>query len=175
MNLSAFIRTIPDYPKPGIMFRDVTTLFRDASAFVYAVQQLADHFKGVKADAVAGIEARGFVIGAPLAVSLGLGFIPIRKAGKLPSETLSQEYDLEYGRDRVEVHLDAVRRKQRILLVDDLLATGGTAEAGVGVLRQAGAVVENAGFLIDLPELGGRDRLRHMGVESHVLMTFAGH
>lgn len=157
------------------MFRDVTTLFRDATAFRYAVEQLADHFSRLRVDAVAGIEARGFVIGAPLATSLGLGFIPIRKAGKLPSATFSQEYDLEYGRDRVEVHQDAVTRNQRILVVDDLLATGGTAEATIGLLRQAGAIVEYAGFLIDLPDLGGRARLLQTGVESHVLMTFAGH
>jgi adenine phosphoribosyltransferase len=175
MNLTEFVRTIPDYPKPGIMFRDVTTLFRDATAYGYAVNKLADHFKHVKVDAVAGIEARGFVIGASLATTLSLGFIPIRKAGKLPSATFSQEYDLEYGRDCVEVHQDAVTHSQRILVVDDLLATGGTADATIGLLRQAGAIVEHAGFLIDLPDLGGRSRLLKMGVESHALMTFAGH
>lgn len=175
MNLPSFVRTIPDYPKPGVMFRDVTTLFRDADAFAYAIRQLADYFSQLRMDAIAGIEARGFVIGAPLATALGLGFIPIRKAGKLPSATFSQEYDLEYGRDRVEVHQDAVSRDQRVLVVDDLLATGGTAEAAVGLLRRAGAVVEHTGFLIDLPDLGGRDRLRRLGVESHSLMTFAGH
>lgn len=157
------------------MFRDVTTLFRDAQAFMFAVRQLADVLGPMKLDAVAGVEARGFVIGAPLAVSLGLGFIPIRKAGKLPSLILSQEYELEYGQDRVEIHQDAVSHGQRILLVDDILATGGTAEAAVSLLRQAGAKVEFAGFLIDLPELGGRSRLLKMGVESHILMTFAGH
>ena len=175
MNLASFIRTIPDYPKPGVMFRDVTTLFRDAIAFRYAVEQLANHFSQAKLDAVAGIEARGFVIGAPLANALGLGFIPIRKAGKLPSAKYSREYDLEYGSDRVEVHQDAVSPKQQILIVDDLLATGGTADAAIALLRQAGATVNYAGFLIDLPELGGRDRLLQASVESHALMTFAGH
>jgi adenine phosphoribosyltransferase len=175
MSLSDRVRSVPDYPKPGILFRDVTTLFRDAGAFRESVTLLARTYDSDRLDAVAGIEARGFILGAPLAVALGIGFITIRKPGKLPSATISRDYTLEYGTDRVEMHIDAVNRGQRVLVVDDLLATGGTARAAASLLRDAGAVVESAAFLVDLPDLGGGAALRAEGVEPTALISFAGH
>lgn len=173
--LKALVRTIPDYPKPGIMFRDVTTLFADAQGFKAAIAQLAEPFRTLPVDAVAGIEARGFILGGAVADRLGCGFVPVRKKGKLPWKTISQTYDLEYGTDTVEIHADAIARGARILIVDDLIATGGTAEAAIKLIRQSGGEIVGAAFVIDLPDLGGVKRLEAHGVASHRLMAFEGH
>lgn len=173
--LKQLIRTIPDYPKPGIMFRDVTTLLRDADGFEKAIIALAKPFTGEKVDAVAGIEARGFILGGAVADRLGCGFIPIRKKGKLPWKTIGQEYTLEYGVDAIEIHEDAIRQGERILIVDDLIATGGTAEAAAKLVRRSGGEVVGAAFIIDLPELGGLGKLQASGVRCHALVAFEGH
>jgi adenine phosphoribosyltransferase len=175
MDLKSAIRTIPDYPKPGIMFRDITTLLADPGAFRRAVDALVEPYADLKVDKVAGVEARGFILGGPMAHQLSAGFIPIRKRGKLPHQTISMEYALEYGVDAIEMHHDACAPPERVVLVDDLIATGGTAEAAVKLLRQAGAEIVGACFLIDLPDLGGADRLRRMDVEVFTLMAFEGH
>lgn len=169
------IRTIADYPKPGIQFRDITTLLGDARAFRTAVDQLVQPWAGQRIDKVAGIEARGFILGGALAHQLSAGFIPVRKKGKLPHETVRLAYSLEYGVDEMEVHRDAVRPGERVILVDDLIATGGTATAAIGLLRQIGAEVVAACFVIDLPELGGAAKLRAMDVPVRALMAFDGH
>ena len=174
-HLKRLIRTIPDYPKPGIMFRDVTTLMRDADGFEQAIIAMAKPFESANVDAVAGIEARGFILGGAVADRLGCGFIPIRKKGKLPWKTIGQEYTLEYGVDAIEVHEDAIRPGERILIVDDLIATGGTAEAAAKLIKRSGGAIAGATFIIDLPELGGMKRLAAEGVESHVLFAFEGH
>lgn len=174
MNLAQVIRTIPDYPKPGIMFRDITTLLGDARAFRCAVDALVQPFVGCKIDKVAGIEARGFILGGALAHQLNAGFVPLRKRGKLPHKTIAVEYALEYGLDAMEMHHDALVAGERVLLVDDLIATGGTAEAAVGLLRQGGAELVGACFVVDLPGLGGADRLRAHGVEVSTLVAFEG-
>jgi adenine phosphoribosyltransferase len=174
-SLKKLVRTIPDYPKPGIMFRDVTTLMRDGDGFRASIAALAEPYKGAKVNAVAGIEARGFVFGAGVAEKLGVGFIPIRKKGKLPWTTIGQQYTLEYGVDTIEIHLDAVRTGERILIIDDLIATGGTAEAAVKLITRIGGVIVGAAFVIDLPELGGVKLLEKHGVKSHCLMAFEGH
>ena len=175
MDLTTAVRTIPDYPKPGIMFRDITTLLGDARAFRQAVDELVQPFAGRKIDKVAGIEARGFILGGAIAHQLSVGFIPLRKKGKLPHKTVSVEYALEYGVDSMEMHLDACASGEKVMLIDDLIATGGTALAAVQLLRGAGADVVAAGFVIDLPDLGGADKLRAAGVPVSVLMTFGGH
>jgi len=175
MNLADSIRTIPDYPKPGIMFRDITTLLGDARAFRRAVDELVQPFAGMKIDKVAGIEARGFILGGAVAHQLSAGFIPLRKKGKLPHKTVAVEYALEYGVDAMEMHNDAVSPGERVLLVDDLIATGGTAEAAIKLLRGGGAEVVAACFVVDLPELKGAERLQAMGVEVSKLVDFAGH
>ena len=169
------IRTIPDYPKPGIMFRDITTLLGDARAFRRAVDELVHPYAGGKVDKVAGIEARGFILGGAVAYQLSAGFVPIRKKGKLPHETVRVSYLLEYGEDEMEMHADALVKGERVILVDDLIATGGTALAAVDLLRRLGAEVVSACFVIDLPELGGADRLRAAGVEVRTLVGFEGH
>ncbi len=174
-DLKSLIRTIPDYPKPGIMFRDVTTLLGDAQGFKAAIAQLAEPYRTVPVDAVAGIEARGFILGGAVADRLGCGFVPIRKKGKLPWTTIGEEYALEYGTDRIEIHADAVKEGERILIVDDLIATGGTAVAAAKLIRKLKGNIVGAAFLIDLPELGGVKALAHAGVESHCLMAFEGH
>ncbi|MEM7750512.1 MAG: adenine phosphoribosyltransferase [Pseudomonadota bacterium] len=174
-NLKNLIRTIPDYPKPGIMFRDVTTLFADAQGFKATIARLAEPYRTEPIDAVAGIEARGFILGGAVADRLGCGFIPVRKKGKLPHETVGQEYELEYGTDTIEVHKDAISKGQRILIVDDLIATGGTAEAAIKLVQKLEGVVVGAAFIIDLPEIGGRAKLEAMGVKCHLLMDFEGH
>jgi adenine phosphoribosyltransferase len=174
-DLKSLIRTIPDYPKKGIMFRDVTTLLGDGAGFRAAVQQMAAPFARADVQAVAGIEARGFIIGGAIADKLGCGFVPLRKRGKLPWKTIGQEYTLEYGVDIIEMHEDAIRPNERILIVDDLIATGGTAEAAVKLVRRSGGEVVGATFIIDLPELGGRKKLAALGVSCHVLMAFEGH
>ncbi len=174
-NLKRLIRTIPDYPKPGITFRDVTTLLRDADGFEQAIIALARPFEAARVDAVAGIEARGFILGGAVADRLGCGFVPIRKKGKLPWKTIGQEYTLEYGVDAIEIHEDAIRQGERILIVDDLIATGGTAEAAAKLVRRSGGEVIGAAFVIDLPELGGLARLEEHGVRCHALIAFEGH
>ncbi len=174
-DLKAAVRTIPDYPKPGIMFRDITTLLGDARAFRRAVDELVQPWAGMKIDKVAGIEARGFILGGAVAHQVSAGFIPIRKKGKLPHKRVSIAYSLEYGLDEMEVHEDAVAEGERVVLVDDLIATGGTAEGAVKLLRQLGANVLAACFVIDLPELGGADKLRKMDVPVRTLISFGGH
>lgn len=174
-NLEKLIRTIPDYPKPGIMFRDITTLLADAKGLKKAIKAMAKPFDDEKVDAVAGIEARGFILGGAIADRLGCGFIPIRKKGKLPWKTIGQEYTLEYGVDVIEIHEDAITKGSRILIVDDLIATGGTAEAAAKLIGRSGGIVVGATFIVDLPELGGVKRLKDHGVESHALIAFEGH
>jgi adenine phosphoribosyltransferase len=174
-DLKAAIRTIPDYPKPGIMFRDITTLLGNPRAFRRAIDELVQPWAGSKIDKIAGIEARGFIIGGAVAHQLSAGFIPIRKKGKLPYKSVSIAYSLEYGLDEMEMHDDAVEKGERVILVDDLIATGGTAEGAVKLLRQMGAEVVAACFMVDLPDLGGADKLRKMDVAVRTLMTFEGH
>lgn len=174
-HLKRLIRTIPDYPKPGIMFRDVTTLLRDAEGFGQAIVALAEPYASRRVDAVAGIEARGFIVGGAVADRLGCGFIPIRKKGKLPWKTIGQDYTLEYGVDVIEIHEDAIRRGERILIVDDLIATGGTAEAAAKLVRRSGGEVVGAAFVIDLPELGGLHKLQACGIPCSALLAFEGH
>ena len=174
MPIRSRIRTIPDHPKPGIQFRDITTLLQDPVGFKLAVGQMADAWKGVQIDKVAGIEARGFILGGAVAHQLGAGFIPLRKHGKLPGETIGQDYELEYGRDRIEMHTDAVESGERVLLLDDLIATGGTALAGLDVLEKVGAHVVGCGFAVDLPDLGGTARIRARGLRVHSLCEFEG-
>ncbi len=173
--LEKLIRTIPDYPKPGIMFRDITTLLGNAKGLKKAIKGMAKPFEDADVAAVAGIEARGFILGGAIADRLGCGFIPIRKKGKLPWKTIGQEYSLEYGVDVIEMHEDAVSPGQRILIVDDLIATGGTAEAAVKLVQRSGGKIVGATFIIDLPALGGVARLDSLGVESHTLVAFEGH
>ena len=175
MNLADSIRTIADYPKPGILFRDITTLLGNARAFRHAVDALVQPFMGGRIDKVAGIEARGFILGGAVAHQLSAGFIPLRKRGKLPHKTIAVEYALEYGRDAMEMHHDACTPGERVMLIDDLIATGGTAEAAVDLLRQGGADVVAAAFVIDLPDLGGAERLRAHGVAVSALLAFEGH
>ena len=169
------IRSIPDYPKPGIMFRDITTLLGDARAFRRTVDELVQPWAGSKIDKVAGIEARGFILGGAVAHQISAGFVPIRKKGKLPYKRVTIGYSLEYGIDEMEMHEDAVSPGERVLLVDDLIATGGTAEGAVKLLRQLGAEVLAACFVIDLPDLGGADKLRALDVPVRTLMAFEGH
>ena len=174
-NLASLIRTIPDYPRPGILFRDITTLLKDSAGFGQTVNAIADRYRDSGATRVAGIEARGFILGGAVAHALGLGFLPVRKAGKLPAATIGIDYALEYGTDRVELHADAVMPGERILLVDDLIATGGTAEAAARLLQQAGGHVVAAAFVIELPDLGGRARLAPLGIAVYSLLQFPGH
>ena len=174
-DLKATVRSIPDYPKPGIMFRDITTLLGDARAFRRAVDELVQPWAGSKIDKIAGIEARGFILGGALAHQVSAGFVPIRKRGKLPHTTVRIAYSLEYGVDEMEMHADAIHPGERVILIDDLIATGGTAEGAVKLLRRMGADVLAACFIIDLPDLGGADRLRKLDVPVRTLVSFAGH
>jgi adenine phosphoribosyltransferase len=174
-DLKSLIRTIPDYPKPGIMFRDVTTLLGDGPGFKATVAQMAEPYRNLPVHAVAGIEARGFILGGAIADRLGCGFVPVRKKGKLPYKTIAQDYALEYGTDTIEIHEDAIKPGQRILIVDDLIATGGTAEAAAKLIRRSGGEIVGAVFIIDLPELGGVARLKSIQVECHALLAFDGH
>ena len=169
------IRAIPDYPKPGVMFRDITTLLGDARAFRRAIDELVHPYAGTKIDKIAGIEARGFILGGAIAHQLSAGFIPIRKRGKLPHETVRVAYSLEYGLDEMEMHRDAVKAGEKVILVDDLIATGGTAEGAVKLLTQMGADIVAACFVIDLPDLGGRRKLEALGVSVRTLIAFEGH
>ena len=175
VDIKSLIRTIPDYPKPGILFRDITTLIADPTGLRAAVDGLVWPFLTAGIDFVAGIEARGFILGGAVAYQLGRGFIPIRKKGKLPWRTLGQEYSLEYGVDTVEIHADAIHDGAKVLLVDDLIATGGTAEAAIELIRRSGGDIVAAAFVIDLPDLGGASRIAAMDVAVHTLVSFEGH
>ena len=175
LDLKSLVRSIPDYPKKGILFRDITTLIEDPAGFRESVDRLAELHRGLGITHVAGIEARGFIFGAGVAIALGVGFIPVRKKGKLPGETIGQNYALEYGVDTIEIHADAIGSGDRVLLIDDLIATGGTANAAIELIRKSGGEVVAAAFVIDLPELGGGARLREAGVEPWALIEFAGH
>ena len=173
-DIRRYIRSIPDYPKPGIIFRDITTLLASAHGLRAAVDELIWPFLGEDIDYVIGIEARGFILGGAVAHELGKGFVPIRKKGKLPWKVIGRDYELEYGVDRIEVHADAIGEGDRVLLVDDLIATGGTADAAIELIRESGAELIAAAFVIDLPDLGGADRLREKGVKVHTLVAFEG-
>jgi adenine phosphoribosyltransferase len=175
LDLKLLIRSIPDYPKPGILFRDITTLIEHPQGFRESVERLAAAHEGLGITHVAGIEARGFIFGAGVAIELGVGFVPIRKHGKLPGATIGENYTLEYGVDTIEIHADVLSGVHKVLLIDDLIATGGTAVAAVRLLRRSGATVENAGFVIDLFDLGGADKLRAAGVRVESLIPFPGH
>jgi adenine phosphoribosyltransferase len=175
MPIASRVRSIPDYPKPGILFRDITTLLQDPVGFRLTVEGLVKAFAGTKIDKVAAIEARGFILGGAVADKIGAGFVPVRKKGKLPWKTLGQDYALEYGTDRIEIHTDAVLEGEKVLVVDDLIATGGTAEAAVKLLRQAGADVVGIAAVIDLPDLGGSKLLRGLNLKVHALCDFPGH
>ena len=175
LDLKGLVRSIPDYPKKGILFRDITTLIENPDGFRESVERLAEAHRGLRITHVAGIEARGFIFGSGVAIAMGVGFVPIRKSGKLPCETIGQNYALEYGADTIEIHADVLEVGDKVLLIDDLIATGGTAVAAVSLLRRTGAVVENAGFVIDLFDLGGAEKLKHMGVNVYKLIDFEGH
>jgi adenine phosphoribosyltransferase len=175
MPLASAIRTIPDYPKKGILFRDITTLLGDARAFRRAVDELVQPWAGMKMDKVAGMEARGFILGGAVAHQLSAGFIPIRKKGKLPHVTISVSYELEYGVDEMEMHADAVSKGEKVILVDDLIATGGTAAGAIKLLQQTGAEVVAACFVVDLPDLGGAAKIEALGVPVRALVGFPGH
>ncbi|MBR2655540.1 MAG: adenine phosphoribosyltransferase [Loktanella sp.] len=173
-NVRDYIRTIPDFPHEGIMFRDVTTLFSDARGFRMAIDQLLHPYAGTPIDKVVGLEARGFILGGAIAHQLSVGFVPIRKKGKLPGKTITQAYQLEYGEAVMELHDDALQAGEKVLLVDDLLATGGTAEAGIRLVERLGAKVIGCAFIIDLPDLGGARRLEKLGMAVHSLCAFDG-
>ncbi|WP_299301121.1 adenine phosphoribosyltransferase [uncultured Litoreibacter sp.] len=169
-----YIRTIPDFPHEGIMFRDVTTLFLDPRGFRMAIDQMLAPYPGTDIDKVAGLEARGFILGGAVAHQLAKGFLPIRKKGKLPGKTIEQSYSLEYGEATMEMHDDSIQAGDKVLLVDDLLATGGTAEAGIKLIEKLGGEVIGCAFIIDLPELGGRKKLEKLGMDVRVLCEFDG-
>ena len=174
MSLKGKIRTIPDFPKEGIMFRDITTLLKDPDGFKEAVDLIVDHCRKMDIDLVAGIEARGFILGGAIAYNLGKGFVPIRKPGKLPFESISHEYELEYGSDSLEVHTDAIKNGDRVLLIDDLLSTGGTALAGAKLIEKLGGQIVEMAFVIDLPDVGGRKKLEQSGYTVFHLIEFEG-
>lgn len=174
MPIKSRIRTVPHYPKQGIQFRDITTLLKDPIGFKLTIDELIRRYKDEKIDKIAGIESRGFILGAPLAYALGKGFVPIRKKGKLPAETIGHDYELEYGTDRIEIHTDAVAKGEKILLVDDLIATGGTAEAACKLIEKMGGQIVECSFVIDLPDIGGRVRLEKMGQKVFALCEFEG-
>jgi adenine phosphoribosyltransferase len=169
-----YIRTIPDFPHEGIMFRDVTTLFADPRGFRMAIDQLLHPYAGARIDKVVGLEARGFILGGAVAHQLSVGFVPVRKAGKLPGKVISQAYQLEYGSAEVELHDDAIQAGEKILVVDDLLATGGTAEAGIKLIERLGGEIVSCAFIVDLPELGGRKKLEALGMDVHTICEFDG-
>ena len=175
MPIKSRIATIPDYPKPGIMFRDITSLLADAQGFRKVIDELVYPFAGQRVDKVAGIEARGFILGGAVAHQLSVGFVPVRKRGKLPRETIREAYDLEYGKDEVEIHSDAIAKGENVLLVDDLIATGGTAAAAAKLITRLGGRIAGCSFVIDLPDLGGKKRLLDLGFSVYTLVEFAGH
>ncbi|HEY5293769.1 MAG TPA: adenine phosphoribosyltransferase [Burkholderiales bacterium] len=174
MPIKSLIRTIPHYPKQGVMFRDITTLLKDPVGFRVTVNEFVQRYREMKIDRVAAIESRGFIIGAALAFALGVGFVPIRKKGKLPAATVGHDYELEYGFDRVEMHVDAIVKSERVLLVDDLIATGGTAEAAIKLIEKVGGIVVEFCAVIDLPDLGGRKRLNKLRHKVFTLCEFEG-
>ena len=174
MDLKKYIRVVPNFPNDGIMFRDVTTLFNNASAFKKVVSQFKDLWQEDKVEAIAGIDARGFIIGAALATKLGLPFIALRKEGKLPYKTISEKYDLEYGKASLEIHTDAIQKGDSVLIVDDLIATGGTAIAGVNLIKALGGNIVGCGFIIDLPDLGGAKKLEELGIKVKSILAFEG-
>ncbi|PIP96533.1 MAG: adenine phosphoribosyltransferase [Bdellovibrio sp. CG12_big_fil_rev_8_21_14_0_65_39_13] len=175
MPIKSKIRTIPHFPKEGIMFRDITTLLKDPPAFKQTIDLLADRYKDQKIDVIVGIEARGFILGAALAYAMGIGFVPIRKKGKLPGKTIAQNYELEYGVDTIEIHIDAIEKGQNCLLVDDLLATGGTILGAVELVEKTGGLVHECCFLVDLPEIGGSKKLNDRNLKWFALVDFEGH
>ena len=175
MDLKDAIRTIPDFPKPGIMYRDITTLLTNRKALKQSIADLAAPYIEMNIDNVAGIEARGFIFGTAVAYELGAGFVPIRKKGKLPFDTYEQDYELEYGQDTIEMHADSIRKGERVLVVDDLIATGGTAEAAIKLIQKTGAEIVGAAFVVDLPDLGGLKRITDMGVPVTALVAYDGH
>jgi adenine phosphoribosyltransferase len=174
MTIKSRIRTIPHYPKQGIMFRDITTLLKDPVGLRLTIDEIVKRYKGRKISKVAGIESRGFIIGAPVAYLLGVGFVPIRKKGKLPGDTIGHDYELEYGADRIEIHTDAISKGEHILLIDDLIATGGTAEAAATLIGKMGGEVIECCFVVDLPDIGGRKRLEKHGLKVFTLCEFEG-
>jgi adenine phosphoribosyltransferase len=174
MTIKSLIRTVPHYPRHGVQFRDITTLLKDPLGLKVTVDELFSRYQNQKIDKVVGVESRGFLIGTPLAYKLGVGFVPVRKQGKLPAETVGHDYELEYGSDRVEIHTDAIERGERILLVDDLLATGGTAIAAAALIEKLGGKIVECAFIIDLISLGGRDRLVKKGYSMFALCEFEG-
>jgi len=174
MSIRSLIRTIPDHPKPGVQFRDITTLLQDGAGFRATVQGLASPFRGAGVHKVAGIEARGFILGGAVAAELGAGFVPVRKSGKLPHVTIGYDYALEYGTDRIEIHVDAISPGERVLLVDDLIATGGTLEAAIRVVEQLRGEIVGSAVVIDLPDLGGRRRIESFGHKLVALCAFEG-
>ncbi len=174
MPIKSRIRTVPHYPHKGIMFRDITTLLKDPIGLQATIQRISQRYKNTKIDKVVGIESRGFIIGAPVAYQLGVGFVPIRKKNKLPAETVGRDYQLEYGSDRIEIHVDAIETGEQVLLIDDLIATGGTAEAAVKLIEEMGGKVLESCFVIDLPDVGGRKRLEALGCKVYSLCEFEG-
>ena len=174
MSLTSYIRTIPDYPQKGVQFRDITTLLHHPAGLKSAIDQLVEHYRDKKIDRIAVIESRGFLLGAPLAYLMGTGLVLIRKKGKLPAATIGEDYDMEYGTSTIEVHTDAISPGDQILLIDDLIATGGTAEAAIKLIRKCGGEVVECAFLVDLPELGGNERLQKIGCPTFALCAFKG-
>ena len=174
MPIRSRIRTIPNYPVEGVMFRDITTLLQDPVGFRKAVDELVQPYAGRRIDKVLGIEARGFILGGAVAHQLSTGFVPVRKKGKLPWKTIGQDYELEYGADRVEIHVDAIAEGEEVLLIDDLIATGGTAEATIKLVEKTGGHIVGCSFVIDLPDLGGRARIEGLGYDVTALCTFEG-
>lgn len=172
MDLKKIIQTIPDFPKPGIQFRDITTLIKDPEAFSFVIDSLASRYKNIPFDFIAGIESRGFIFGSALAHKMGVGFIPVRKAGKLPGKIVSMEYELEYGTDKIEIHSDAVRPGDKVLLIDDLIATGGTAQATAKLIEKVGGHIVEIAFVIDLPDLKGKEKLKNYAV--YTMVEFEG-
>lgn len=173
--LSQVIKSVPDYPKPGILFRDVTSLMQDGAAFKAVIDHLKQHYSGKGITKIVGTESRGFIFGAPLAYAMGISFVPVRKPGKLPRPTLAESYQLEYGQDTLEIHQDAISAQDKVLLVDDLLATGGTIDATTKLVRRLGGQVADATFIVNLPDLGGDQRLAALGLKVYSLIDFAGH
>jgi adenine phosphoribosyltransferase len=172
--IKSVVKTVPDYPKPGILFRDVTSVLEDHKAFSSCISLLLEKYQGMGFNKIAGTEARGFLFGAPLAIEMGVGFVPVRKPNKLPREVVSESYELEYGTDTLEIHKDAIQPGDKVLLIDDLLATGGTIAASAALIRRLGGEISHAGFIINLPDLGGREKLTEIGVESFSLCEFEG-
>lgn len=172
--IKSVVKSVPDYPKPGIMFRDVTSVLEDHKAFSSCISLLLERYLPMNFDKVAGTEARGFLFGAPLAIEMGIGFVPVRKPNKLPREVVSESYELEYGMDTLEIHKDAIKPGDKVLLIDDLLATGGTIEASAKLIRSLGGEVMHAGFVIGLPDLGGKEKLDALGIDSFTICEFEG-